>query len=86
MFGQHTGTCKIRSNPRWSLPAIRGEGKVEVEETDKLLPSYLKEADYATGCFGKWGLNENLESNTGHPNKHGFVGFTQSSSRTRDAR
>ena len=75
MFGQHIGHGKIRGNPRWSLPASQGKGTVEVEETDQLLPSYLKAAGYATGCFGKWGLNENLEANGGHPNKHGFDEF-----------
>jgi arylsulfatase A-like enzyme len=75
MFGQHLGHCKIRGNPVWSLPASQGLGTVDVEESDRLLPEYLKQAGYATGCFGKWGLNENHETNGGHPNKHGFDEF-----------
>ena len=75
MLGQHLGHCKIRGNPRWSLPATTGKGAVEIEESDTLLPAYLKKAGYATGCFGKWGLNENLTTNGGHPNKHGFDEF-----------
>ncbi len=75
MFGQHGGHCKIRGNPTWSLPASQGKGAVEVEASDRLLPSYLQAAGYATGCFGKWGLNENLAVNGGHPNPHGFDEF-----------
>jgi arylsulfatase A-like enzyme len=33
----------------------------------------FKEAGYATGCFGKWGLGE--EDTTGHPNHQGFDEF-----------
>ena len=75
MFGQHLGRCKIRGNPKWSLSAMKGQGTVDVEANDRLLPRYLKEAGYVNGCFGKWGLNENLETNGGHPNKHGFDEF-----------
>lgn len=75
MFGQHLGQCKIRGNPKWSLKAKQGRGPVNVEETDRLLPSFMKEAGYATGCFGKWGLNDSLKQNGGQPNKHGFDVF-----------
>jgi arylsulfatase A-like enzyme len=75
MFGQHLGHCKIRGNPSWSLKAKQGKGPVNVQESDRLLPAYLKEAGYATGCFGKWGLNDSLKQNGGQPNKHGFDEF-----------
>ncbi|MEI6892630.1 MAG: arylsulfatase [Pontiella sp.] len=75
MFGQHLGHCKIRGNPSWSLKAKQGKGPVNIQENDRLLPEYLQAAGYATGCFGKWGLNDSLKHNGGQPNKHGFDVF-----------
>ncbi|WP_372798902.1 arylsulfatase [Pontiella sp.] len=75
MFGQHLGHCKIRGNPKWSLKAKQGKGPVNIQLTDRLMPAYLKDAGYATGCFGKWGLNDSLKQNGGQPNQHGFDEF-----------
>jgi len=68
MTGLHQGHCKIRGNPKWS--AI---GKpIDLDASDTTFPQELQRAGYATACFGKWGLNENMEANTGNPLKQGF--------------
>lgn len=74
LYGQHTGHVSIRGNPRWTFDGK----KPELEPGAIILPSEMKRLGYATAHFGKWGMNENLESNQGHPLKHGFdefVGF-----------
>jgi len=74
MYGQHTGHCSIRGNPRWTKSGKPPEMKAD----DIILPKELKRAGYSTALFGKWGLNEDLQSNIGHPLKQGFdefVGF-----------
>lgn len=71
MFGQHRGHSSIRRNPAWTL-----SGKVpELKPDDIILPKELKRVGYVTGVFGKWGLNDNLKSNVGHPLKQGFDEF-----------
>ena len=73
-YGQHTGHAPIRGNPRWTK-----SGKaVEMKADDVTLTTELKRAGYSTAIFGKWGMNENLATNLGHPLKQGFdefVGF-----------
>jgi arylsulfatase A-like enzyme len=60
MTGLHTGHARVRGNsPR--LP-LRPE--------DLTVAEMLKDAGYATGIFGKWGLGE--PDTTGVPNKKGF--------------
>jgi arylsulfatase A len=63
MTGLHSGHTPIRSN---------GGGKALWPE-DITVAEVLKEAGYATGCFGKWGLG--IEKTTGHPNRQGFDVF-----------
>jgi arylsulfatase A-like enzyme len=63
MTGLHTGHTPIRSN---------GGGKF-LAAGDVSLPQVLKDAGYATGGFGKWGLG--VEGTTGQPNRHGFDEF-----------
>lgn len=73
-YGQHTGHSPIRGNPKWT----QSGNAVEMKADDVTLTTELKRAGYATAIFGKWGMNENLETNTGHPLKQGFdefVGF-----------
>jgi arylsulfatase A-like enzyme len=71
MFGQHTGNCPIRGNPRWTK-----SGKPpELRPDDVILPKEMKRAGYHTAIIGKWGLNEDLKSNLGHPLKQGFDEF-----------
>ncbi|HEY1380969.1 MAG TPA: arylsulfatase [Gemmataceae bacterium] len=62
MTGLHTGHC-----------TIRGNAAVPLRPEDRTAAELLKEAGYATGLIGKWGLGEN--ATTGAPNKHGFDYF-----------
>ncbi len=68
MTGQHTGHTPIRGNistepeGQWPLP------------TDAIsVAKILKQAGYATGDFGKWGLG--FVGTTGDPNQQGFDEF-----------
>ena len=58
--GQHTGHT-----------TVRGPGCLRADEVT--VPSMLKDAGYATGGFGKWGLGD--VGTTGVPEKHGFDVF-----------
>jgi len=64
MTGQHTGHTRIR----WNAPGYN-EGRILLPE-DITVAEILKDAGYATGAIGKWGLGE--PDTTGHPNKQGF--------------
>ncbi len=71
MTGRHQGTCKIRGNPGWNT-----SGKtIDLDATDMTIAKELKRAGYTTACFGKWGLNEDMDAGTGHPLKQGFDQF-----------
>ncbi len=59
MTGLHTGHARVRSN-----------GLVPLTESDVTVAEVLKQAGYATGIIGKWGLGE--PDTTGVPNKQGF--------------
>jgi arylsulfatase A len=63
MTGLHTGHTPVRFN---------GGGDPLMPE-DVTVASVLKQAGYATGCFGKWGLGD--INTTGVPWKHGFDEF-----------
>tara|TARA_R110002096_G_scaffold227673_1_gene417079 strand:+ start:6188 stop:7618 length:1431 start_codon:yes stop_codon:yes gene_type:complete len=58
--GQHTGHTTVRSN----------SGGLGLAADDVTIGNVLKEAGYATGGFGKWGLGD--VGSTGVPEKHGF--------------
>jgi arylsulfatase A-like enzyme len=62
MTGLHTGHCRIRGNAR-----------VPLEPGDRTVAELLKDAGYATGLCGKWGLGE--AGSTGVPNRKGFDFF-----------
>ncbi|MCW5964937.1 MAG: arylsulfatase [Bryobacterales bacterium] len=63
MTGKHTGHSSIRSNA----------GTMPLLASDRTVASSLKEAGYATGAFGKWGLGDIRTE--GVPWKHGFDEF-----------
>jgi arylsulfatase A-like enzyme len=62
MTGLHTGHCYIRGNSNHSLRA-----------SDSTVAQLLKQAGYATGLFGKWGLGQ--EGSEGVPTRKGFDRF-----------
>jgi arylsulfatase A-like enzyme len=62
MTGLHTGHA-----------LIRGNGKDALRPEDVTVAKLLKDAGYATGLAGKWGLGD--EGTTGVPTKQGFDSF-----------
>lgn len=62
LTGLHNGHGRVRGNDPWTVP-----------DTDATLPKLLKEAGYATGCFGKFGLGKPLPEDD--PNRKGFDEF-----------
>ena len=62
MTGLHTGHAYIRGNGRHNL-----------RPSDFTVAELFKQSDYATGCFGKWGLGH--EGTDGLPTKQGFDAF-----------
>jgi arylsulfatase A len=63
MTGRHMGRTSVRSNP----------GGVPLLDSDVTVAEVLKQAGYATGCFGKWGLGD--IGTEGVPWKQGFDEF-----------
>lgn len=59
MTGKHTGHSRIRGN-----------GPLPLRPEDFTVAELLKQAGYATGIFGKWGLGD--VGTTGIPNRKGF--------------
>ena len=72
MTGMHAGHAYVRSNSEiGSWESFRGQ--VPLPESTVTLSSLLKQAGYATGAFGKWGLGE--VGSTGDPLRNGFDRF-----------
>jgi arylsulfatase A-like enzyme len=65
MTGLHTGHALVRGNR-----GGQGDGRVYLRPQDVTVAELLKQANYTTGAFGKWGLG--LVDTTGHPNRQGF--------------
>lgn len=63
MTGTHSGHTSVRGNG----------GGVSLQKNDVTVAEILKQAGYATGIFGKWGLGE--EGTVGVPTKKGFDQF-----------
>lgn len=68
MTGQTTGHTPIRGNKSWAP-----EGQYPIAAETYTIAEMLKEAGYATGAFGKWGLGS--PGSEGDPNKQGFDEF-----------
>ncbi len=67
--GQHTGHTRVRDNFA-KVGGVPPQGRVPLEPEDTTVAEVLKEAGYATGIAGKWGLGE--PDTTGIPNRKGF--------------
>lgn len=74
MTGKHAGHSYIRGNYELGeFDDAHEGGQMPLPEGVYTLPKMLKNAGYATGAFGKWGLG--MPDNSGNPNKHGFDYF-----------
>ena len=63
MTGKHSGHASVRAN----------DGGTPLRAEEPTIASVLKQKDYATGGFGKWGAGG--RGSTGVPEKHGFDVF-----------
>jgi len=76
MTGLHTGHARIRDNSGrvGGVPdemSAAGEGRrIPLLDEDRTVAEVLREAGYATGITGKWGLGE--AGTSGEPNRQGF--------------
>ena len=68
LTGLHTGHTPVRGNYE-----IQPEGQLPLPDTAYTMAEMLKEAGYATGDFGKWGLG--YPGSEGTPNQQGFDRF-----------
>jgi arylsulfatase A-like enzyme len=74
LTGRHGGHSFIRGNYEMGGFADDKEGgQMPLPEGTLTIAKVLKNAGYATGAFGKWGLGMN--NTTGDPNKQGFDYF-----------
>lgn len=71
MTGRHLGHAEIRGNlpAKTRLPEFT-EGQYPLSEHARTLAQAFKDAGYATGAMGKWGLGP--VGSTGEPNRKGF--------------
>ena len=67
LTGLHLGHTEIRGNKQASE---EGEGQWPISAGTVTIAQVLKQAGYATGAVGKWGLGP--VGSTGDPNRHGF--------------
>jgi len=78
MTGLHTGHAQIRGNRQvggkegWELGSTIG-GQWPIAEDTYTVAKLFKQAGYATGAFGKWGLGR--VGTSGDPQKQGFDHF-----------
>lgn len=63
MTGMHMGHCRIRANNS-------ARGQEHLKDEDVTIAEVLKQAGYATGFIGKWGIG--LPGTEGTPDKQGF--------------
>ncbi|RBP45630.1 arylsulfatase A-like enzyme [Roseimicrobium gellanilyticum] len=71
MTGKHLGHAEIRGNMQAKklLPRYE-EGQYPISEKARTIAQVFREAGYATGAMGKWGLGP--VGSTGDPNTKGF--------------
>lgn len=68
MTGQHSGHVHCRGN-------VPGENNIALDPEMTTLPEIFKNAGYATGGFGKWGLGITSSGGNASPLAHGFDEF-----------
>lgn len=68
MTGQHSGNVYLRGN-------IPNEEHCELDPAMTVLPEIFKQAGYATGAYGKWGLGHTHRGGRFSPLSHGFDEF-----------
>ncbi|MBT3194794.1 MAG: arylsulfatase [Verrucomicrobia bacterium] len=71
MTGQHPGHVHCRGNAGGA-----GENSMALDPAMTTLPRLFKNAGYATGGFGKWGLGITCEDGAPNPLTHGFDHFS----------
>ncbi len=69
MTGQHTGHTRVRGNSG-IVGGVGRQRRVPLKPQDLTVAEIAKQAGYATGITGKWGLGE--PDTTGVPNRQGF--------------
>lgn len=67
MTGQHPGHVHCRGNAGRSQESV-----MALDPSMTTLPRLFKNAGYATGAFGKWGLGITCEEGPANPLTHGF--------------
>lgn len=67
-----TGRHPLRNGLNEQLWRNRSEEQIGLSHRERLLPQYLKERGYVTGCFGKWNLGFAAGS---RPTERGFDEF-----------
>lgn len=67
-----TGRYPQRIKLNFQLPGIEGNYGVGLRQSERLIPTYLKPAGYATGAFGKWNIGFAPGS---RPTERGFDEF-----------
>jgi len=72
MTGKHPGHAHVRDNRQWK-PDQQWSGQIPLPAETVTLPKMFKEAGYATGAMGKWGLGS--PENSGDPAKQGIDYF-----------
>lgn len=74
LTGRNAGSAYIRGN--YELGGFKDEeegGQMPLPEGTFTIAKLMKQAGYATGLVGKWGLG--MSTGSGDPNKHGFDYF-----------
>ena len=69
MTGQHTGHTRVRGN-KGIVGGVGSQRRVPLKAEDVTVAEVLKQAGYATGITGKWGLGE--PETDGVPSRQGF--------------
>lgn len=70
MTGQHVGRTRVRGNAGRTNPRAQA-----LQPEDITVAQVLREAGYTTALFGKWGLGNVGEAETGLPRRQGFDTF-----------